>query len=95
MPHLRVDAIDDFIRILEMFGAGMEMQVAMDLTSLQTRTGRVLSSAARATFLQEQLRVLRRTFVEPGLVHPRVLATVERIRPSALPRLARLARRSR
>jgi hypothetical protein len=90
-PEEIARAIDEYLEIGSMLDAGLKQQVELDADSLTLATGRHLTPALRARFVEVQLQANRWTFLGSGMSHPSFLRTVEAIAPGARARLEEIA----
>lgn len=88
----RAAALEDYFRIGAFIDAGLAQQVEFDAASLHAATGRSLDDSEMAQFRRAQLQAQRWTFLGSGMTHPNVLATAERVSPSARQRIEEAGR---
>lgn len=79
--------LDAFFAIGAFVDAGLQQQVQLDLESLERACGRCFSAAERETFLAEQLRSQRRTFLGGGMTNARFHETLAVLHPDASARV--------
>jgi len=80
-------AVDGFLDIGGFLDNGMKQQVEFDLEGFVRATGRNLSDKEKEEFIKVQHQANRWTYIGSGLTHPKFLATLEAIRPSARKRI--------
>jgi hypothetical protein len=83
-------SFEDLLKIAAMIDGGLAQQVELDLEALERITGLELTSDEREQARKQQLQALRWTFLGSGLVHPRFLATLERLSPALRRRIEEL-----
>ncbi len=84
-------AVGEYLEIGTFLDAGMHRQAEMDLAAFERATGRKLAADERTTFLAEQLRGLRWTFIGSGMTHPNFLETLGRLDAAQRTRVEEIA----
>lgn len=84
--------IADYLALGGFLDDGLRAQARMDAASLERAMGRTLSSEERAEVEREQHQALRWTFIGSGMTHPKFLAALENLRPSARRKVEETAR---
>jgi hypothetical protein len=84
-------AVDEFLEIGGFLDEGMRQQTIFDLESFERATGRTLSESEREEFLGVQHQANRWTYIGSGMVHPRFLATLEKLSPAQRRRIEEVA----
>ena len=84
-------AVDGFLSIGGFLDEGFKQQTLLDLESFELATGRRLSEDERDVFLEVQHQANRWTYIGSGLVHPKFLATLERLSPAQRKRIEQTA----
>jgi hypothetical protein len=72
-------AVDGFFDIGGFLDAGLQQQTLFDLEALELATGRTFSEDERNAFVESQLQANRWTYIGSGMVHPKFLATMDRL----------------
>jgi hypothetical protein len=90
-PDELAHMIDDYLRIVGLIDGLLARQVAYDLDSFMTATGRALTHDERLAFARAQLRALRWTFIGSGMTHPEFMATLGGLKPDACARVSEIA----
>jgi hypothetical protein len=92
LSEAEIDAgIDDYLAIGGMFDAGFQQQVALDLTSFTTATGRQLADTDAEHYRTGQLQSYRKTFLTCGMRHPKFQATLTAVSPEGAKRVLDIA----
>jgi hypothetical protein len=84
--------IDDYMDIGKVLDGGLAAQVELDLESLQSAIGRLLSADAKAEIRQAQLKAYRWTFLLSGITHPSFDKSLREVSAPGHARVAELAR---
>lgn len=84
-------AIDEFLEIGLFLDDGLKAQARFNLDAFEKATGRILTTDERAALEPQQHQALRWTYLGTGLVHPKFVASVAALSPSARDRLAQVA----
>jgi hypothetical protein len=84
-------AIDEFLEIGGFLDEGLKQQTVFDLESLERALGSQLEESQREEFLKVQHQANRWTYLGSGMVHPKFLATVEKLSPAQRKRLEEIA----
>jgi hypothetical protein len=90
-PDELAQMLDGYLRIIGLIDGLLARQVAHDLDSFVTATGRALAHDERLEFVRTQLRALRWTFLGSGMTHPDFLATLGGLKPDACARVTEIA----
>jgi hypothetical protein len=85
-------AFEDFAALGAAVDGLLQQQVALDIVSLETVTGRKLSDAQKAELTAAQAKAYRYTFLASGLVHKNFLATADQLSPGAADKMRDMAR---
>lgn len=72
-------AVDGFFDIGGFLDNGFKQQTQFELESFEEATGRTLTEGERTEFIEVQTQANRWTYIGSGLVHPKFLATMERL----------------
>ena len=83
-------AVDEYIDILAAFDGLFVAQVGLDLESLRAKTGRVLSDAEAAEFIDKQHRSYRHVFLELGFTNPTLTRHLKVFSPGGAKKVAAL-----
>ncbi|HEY9629309.1 MAG TPA: hypothetical protein V6C84_18560 [Coleofasciculaceae cyanobacterium] len=75
--------IEDYLAIGEFLEGGLMMQVQLDIESLQTATGRVLTEAEKSEIEIAQAQAYRWTFLESGMTHPNFAQTLDELKSAS------------
>jgi hypothetical protein len=75
--------IEDYLAIGEFLEGGLMMQVQLDIESLQTATGRVLTEAEKSEIENAQAQAYRWTFLESGMTHPNFAQTLDELKAAS------------
>lgn len=73
-------AVDGFFDIGGFLDEGLKQQTVFDLEALELATGRTLTADEREAFITTQLQANRWTYIGSGMVHPKFLQTMDRLR---------------
>jgi hypothetical protein len=73
--------IDDYLAIVDILDAGLQQQVALDLTSFTSATGRQLADDEAERYRTRQLQSYRKTFLSCGMRHAKFQETLTAISP--------------
>jgi len=84
-------AVDGFLEIGGFLDNGFKQQTLLDLESFELASGRKLTDAQREEFIEIQHQANRWTCIGSGLVHPKFLATLERLSPTQRRRIEEIA----
>ena len=84
-------AIDEYLELGAFFDEGLKGQAEMNLTALDAATGTALPADVRAELLAQQHQALRWTYLGSGMTHPKFVATLAAISPTARDRIAEVA----
>ena len=71
--------VDAFFEIGGFLDNGLKQQTEFDLESFELATGRKLNEAEKEEFIKVQLQANRWTYIGSGMVHPKFLATVNKL----------------
>ena len=83
--------IDDYLAIGDVFDAGFQQQVALDLTSFTTVTGRQFADDEAERYRTRQLQSYRKTFLSCGMRHPKFQGILTAISPDGAKRVTAVA----
>ncbi len=86
-----LSAVEEYLKIAELLDSGLMQQVELDLQSFVRATGRRLSDAEQSAMRSVQRHANRWTYLGSGMTHPKLLATLERLGPSARARVEGVA----
>jgi hypothetical protein len=84
-------AVGEYLEIGGLIDGGLKQQVDFDLDAFTRATGRELSEEQKRQFRREQLQANRWTYLGSAMTHERVLATLERLSPTARKRIEDIA----
>jgi len=71
--------VDAFFEIGGFLDNGLKQQTEFDLESFELATGRKLNEAEKDEFIKVQLQANRWTYIGSGMVHPKFLATMNKL----------------
>lgn len=86
-PAMRQKAVDEYIEILHAFDGLLLGQVQLDIESLRAKTGRVLTSEERETFIKAQHQSYRYVFLVLGLTNPTFAKHLAAFSPESSPKV--------
>jgi len=84
-------AIDEFLEIGAFLDAGLLDQAGMNLDAFEAATGRGLATGERNALIGQQHQALRWTYLGSGMIHPRFVASLAAMSPTARDRIASIA----
>ena len=84
-------AVDEYLAICSMLDLGLTQQVAFDIATFTRATGRQLTPAERAAFVEAQMKAIRWTFLGSGMTHRNFLATLEKLSPASRRRVEQIS----
>lgn len=84
-------AVDEFLEIGSFLDEGLAQQAIFDAESFERATGRILSDGEREALIALNHQANRWTYLGSGLVHPRFLATLEKLSPAQRRRIEEVA----
>jgi len=79
--------VDGFFEIGGFLDNGLKQQTEFDLESFELATGRKLSDSEREEFLRVQHQANRWTYIGSGMVHPKFLASMDKLGPDQRKRI--------
>ena len=84
-------ALDEYLEIGMFLDDGLKTQTGLNLDALEKATGRKLDEDERAALAEQQHQALRWTYLGSGMTHPKFVATLAAISPTARDRIAGVA----
>jgi hypothetical protein len=84
-------ALDGFLEIGAFLDAGLKQQTLFDLEAFELATGRVRLEDEREIFISSQHQANRWTYIGSGMVHPKFLASLERLSAAQKARIDEIA----
>lgn len=84
-------AIDEFLEIGLFLDNGLKAQASFNLDAFEAATGRRLSARERRALESQQHQALRWTYLGSGMAHPKFVASLAAMSPSARDRIAAVA----
>ncbi len=82
---------DDYLSIATMLDGALAAQVALDIESLSTATGRVFSDDEKAALTAAQQKSYRWTFLVSGATHPNFVRAMTELSPTRAAQIAGVA----
>ena len=84
-------AIDEFLEIAAFLDSGLKQQAAFNLDAFEAASGRRLSIREHQALTGQQHQALRWTYLGSAMAHPKFVATLNIISPTAGDRIAQVA----
>lgn len=84
-------AVDEFLEIGGFLDEGLRQQAIFDTEAFERATGYKFSERQREEFIANNHQANRWTYLGSGLVHPRFLATLEKLSPAQRKRIEEVA----
>jgi hypothetical protein len=79
--------VEEYVEIGGFLDAGLAQQVEFDMDAFMSETGRTLSDDEKEEFRRVQRQANRWTYIGSGMTHRKVLASFEKLSPSARARI--------
>jgi hypothetical protein len=84
-------AIDEYLELGMFFDNGFKAQAEMNVDALEKATGIWLPADKRQSLIDQQHQALRWTYLGSGMTHPKFVATLAAMSPTARDRIAEVA----
>jgi hypothetical protein len=84
-------ALDEYLEIGAFLDGGLKAQSELNVSALESATGRFIPAGDRAGLVDAQHQAMRWTYIGSGMTHPKFMATLSAISPAAGDRIAAIA----
>lgn len=84
-------ALDEYLEIGTFFDNGFKTQAEFNIAALEKATGTAIAPDVRPALIEQQHQALRWTYLGSGMTHPKFMATLTAMSPTARDRIAEVA----